>query len=271
MKIKGAILCLILAVSVGAISQKQSVVSENGPLPGMKFVKVNTGSFFMGSKKTVGNERNRGRFENLISNDAPFHKVNLKSFLIMTTEVTCGQWTRVMGGNPPADPYLAKGNVTHQDVMRFIRKLNEMDPGKNYRLPSEAEWEYACWAGTPNDGTSVFAEEYLERVAWTQNNSGKKVQRVGLKEPNAWGLYDMLGNVLEWCEDEYHPSYEGAPTDGSVWMTSPSPEKGVMRGGDCLLELFRCAPYARDWMFRNKNPHISVGFRLVRDEISPPR
>jgi formylglycine-generating enzyme required for sulfatase activity len=210
-------------------------------------------------------QREEGRLDNLIDNDKPRHKVKVGAFQIMTTEVTCGQWALVMNGPAPDDPAMAKGNVTYQDVRRFIDKLNALDPGKDYRLPSEAEWEYACWAGSPNDGTSVLSEERLDTIAWTRRNSGQKVHRVALKEPNAWGLYDMIGNVHEWCEDEYHDSYEGAPADGSAWMSSPSPDKGVIRGGDCWMELFRCCPYARDWMFRNKNPHFTIGFRLVRD------
>ena len=264
MKIKVAVICLILVTSFGIFPQKK-VVIQDGPLPDMKFVKVNGGSFFMGTAKVGKNKRSIGRYKNIIFNDTPLHKVNLKSFQIMTTEVTCEQWKIVMNEESAKDPKLAKGNVTHKVIMEFIDKLNKMDPGKNYRLPSEAQWEYACWAGTPNNGKSVIAPEMLDRIAWTQRNSDKKIQRVGLKEPNAWGLYDMIGNVQEWCSDQYHPCYDGAPLDGSAWITSPSPEKGVTRGGDCYLEIFRCNPYARDWMFRNKNPHFTIGFRLVRD------
>jgi len=261
---KVIMICLILILSSGLYSQRENVVIQDGPLPGMKFVRVDSGSFYMGSEKVSSNERNKGRYENLISNDAPLHKVNIKSFQIMTTEVTCEQWNMVMKGQQSEDPKVAKGNVTYRDVIEFVDKLNRIDPGKNYRLPSEAEWEYACWAGSPNDGKSVIPLEQIDRIAWTQRNSDKKVHKVALKEPNAWGLYDMIGNVHEWCEDEYHLSYDGAPSDGSVWITSASPEKGVMRGGDCFMELFRCSPYSRDWMFRNKNPHFTIGFRLVR-------
>ena len=233
----------------------------------MEFVKIESGFFFMGSKKVNANQRDEGKFENMVDNDKPLHKVDIKTFEIMTTEVTCEQWNFVMNGENAVDPKLAKGNVTYKDVKEFITKLNALDKTYNYRLPSEAEWEYACWAGSPNDGISVISPEQLDRIAWTNRISDKKVQQVALKEPNAWGLYDMIGNVYEWCEDEYHNSYEGAPSDGSAWITSSSPEKGVTRGGECFMELFRCSPYSRDWMFRNKNPHFTVGFRLVREPL----
>ncbi len=236
-----------------------------GPLPEMEFIQIGAGEFFMGSVQAAGSPRNNGRFENLVGNDTPYHPVSIRPFQIMTTEVTCGQWNSVMNNRTAEDPLLAKGNVTHQDAMEFIGRLNAMDPGKNYRLPSEAEWEYACWAGSVNDGRSIIPMDLLDRIAWTHRNSDKKIHRVGQKEPNAWGLHDMIGNVQEWCEDEYHATYSGAPANGRAWVTSPSSEKGVTRGGDCWMELFRCSPYSRDWMFRNKNPHFTIGFRLVRD------
>lgn len=262
---KGLILVCLILLSISLQPRQNDPLFVKGPWPGMRFRRIDAGEFFMGSVNGDDLQREKGRLDNLIDNDKPRHKVKVGAFQIMTTEVTCGQWALVMNGPAPDDPAMAKGNVTYQDVRRFIDKLNALDPGKDYRLPSEAEWEYACWAGSPNDGTSVLSEERLDTIAWTRRNSGQKVHRVALKEPNAWGLYDMIGNVHEWCEDEYHDSYEGAPADGSAWMSSPSPDKGVIRGGDCWMELFRCCPYARDWMFRNKNPHFTIGFRLVRD------
>ena len=263
---KRVILFISLFMSAPILfSQQTAIEAVNGFLPEMKFVKIQAGSFLMGTEKGSNHEREKDKFENMLDNDKPLHKVSIKAFQMMTTEVTCAQWNFIMNGQTAENPTLAKGNVIYKDVMDFINKLNAFDPGKNYRLPSEAEWEYACWAGSPNDGISVISFELLDRIAWTQRNSNKKVQRVALKEPNAWGLYDMIGNVYEWCEDEYHESYNGTPLDGSAWITSLSPEKGVVRGGDCFMELFRCTPYSRDWMFRNKNPHFTIGFRLVRD------
>lgn len=265
------IISVISLAAVNLFSQQKNNVAVKGPLPKMEFVKINAGEFLMGTEKGSSELRDKPRAGSLnastsIDNDKPAHKVSVKAFQMMTTEVTCEQWNKIMSNQLTDNPDVAKGKVMYVDILEFIKKLNTLDPGKNYRLPSEAEWEYACWAGNPNDGKSVIPVEVLDRIAWTQGNSGKKVQRVAAKEPNAWGLYDMIGNVWEWCEDEYHNSYEGAPTDGSAWKTSSSPEKGVIRGGDCWMGLGGCQPSAREWMFRNKNPHFTIGFRLVRDK-----
>lgn len=253
---------LLILTSIYLYSQSKINTKVKGPLPGMEFVLIESGSFFMGSDK---DKREEDKYENLKDNDKPIHRVDIKTFQIMTTEITCEQWNNVMTGGKAENSLLARGNVTYADVMEFINKLNAIDSGKNYRLPTEAEWEYACWAGSQNDGISVISMEQLDKIAWTNRNSDKKIHQVALKEPNAWGLYDMIGNVYEWCADEYHISYKGAPVDGSSWITSSNPEKGVVRGGDCYMDLFRCSPYSRDWMFRNKNPHFTIGFRLVRD------
>ncbi len=245
-----------LLLAGNAFSERVDSSTIQGPLLKMVFVRIPAGTCVIGSADGDKNGRD---------NEKPAHRVNIKPFQMMTTEVTCGQWDKVMNTPSSADPDLAKGNVTCHDVMEFIGKLNILDKGKHYRLPSEAEWEYACRAGMTGD-IPDDSGEYLDKIAWTQRNSGKKVQKVALRTPNAWGLYDMIGNVHEWCEDEYHDSYKSAPADGSAWISSPNPEKGVLRGGDCFMELFRCRPAARDWMFRNKNPHFTVGFRLARDD-----
>jgi formylglycine-generating enzyme required for sulfatase activity len=98
--------------------------------------------------------------------------------------------------------------------------------GKAYRLPSEAEWEYGCRAGTTGD----YAGD-LDAMAWYFKNSGSKTHPVGQKQPNAFGLYDMHGNVWEWCEDVWHGNYKDAPTDGSAWLSGTDSSDRVVRGG----------------------------------------
>ena len=111
------------------------------------------------------------------------------------------------------------------DVQEFSKKLQQITR-KAYRLPSEAEWEYACRAGTKGD----YAGD-LEKMAWYYDNSGGQTHPVGQKEPNAFGLYDMYGNVWEWCEDVWHDNYKDAPVDGTAWTDGGNQNVRVVRGG----------------------------------------
>lgn len=121
-------------------------------------------------------------------------------------------------------------------------------------------------SGSFNMGCDMADDNKIEEGKYENMvDTDKPLHKVALKEPNARGLYDMIGNVHDWCEDEYYASYGSALRDGSAWITLASPEKGVIRGGDCWMELFRCNPYSRDWTFKNKNPHFTIGFRIVRD------
>jgi formylglycine-generating enzyme required for sulfatase activity len=108
-------------------------------------------------------------------------------------------------------------SVSWDDVQQFIKKLNEKEGTNKYRLPSEAEWEYAAHAGTTTRYSFGDDESMLVDYAWYDANSGNKTHEVGQKKPNPWGLYDIYGNVWEWVQDKYHDSYNGAPIDGSAW------------------------------------------------------
>lgn len=164
---------------------------------GMELVLIPAGTFMMGTEKQ--------------DEAKPVHRVIIsKEFYMGKYEVTQAQWQKVMGTNPSKfkGDNLPVETVSWNDAQDFIRVLNAMNDGYIYHLPSEAEWEYACRAGTQGDGEK-------EPMAWP----GKmQPQLVGSKQPNAWGLYDMQGNVMEWCEDTYNEGYEGAPTDGSAWV-----------------------------------------------------
>ena len=188
---------------------------------GIEFMLILPGSFMMGS--TNG------------SDEKPVHQVTIKySFYMGRFEVTQAQWQSVMGNNPSsfkgdlAEPYikLPVEHVSWDDAQEFIRKLNEMNDAYRYRLPSEAEWEYACRAGTTGDYAGT-----LNDMAWYAENSENRTHPVGQKQPNAWGLFDMHGNVWEWCEDWYHETYSGAPTDGSAWLSGGEHKYRVLRGG----------------------------------------
>ena len=190
---------------------------------GIELVWIPAGSFNMGSTNRDADEK-------------PVHQVNIaQPFYIGKFEVTQGQWNAVMGNNPsnfkdcgincPVD------NVSWNDANEFIRRLNEMNDGYIYRLPSEAEWEYACRAGTTED----YAGDVKE-MAWFSENSKNKTHAVGQKQLNAWGLADMHGNVWEWCEDWYHETYHGAPVNGNAWLSGGEQKVRVMRGGSWYSE-----------------------------------
>jgi formylglycine-generating enzyme required for sulfatase activity len=252
-----------MAVSVIASAAKQSppgvlasaAKQSPSPLPGMTFALIPAGAFTMGSP---ANEEGRD------DDESPQHRVTLNSFYIMTTEVTQSQWQAVMGSNPSyfKGDNLPVEQVSWNDVQEFIKKLNQRDPGKGYRLPSEAEWEYSCRAGTTTRFYTGNAEADLARAGWYDGNSGSKTHAVGQKTPNAWDLYDMHGNVWEWCQDWYHDSYNGAPVDGRAWET-PSETFRVLRGGSWGINVRICRSSFR---FRyepdNRNDYF-FGFRVA--------
>jgi formylglycine-generating enzyme required for sulfatase activity len=230
---------------------------------GMELVYVPAGSFMMGSDKND--------FEK------PIHQVTISNgFYMGRYEVTQAQWQEVMGNNPSnfKGDNLPVETVSWNDAQEFIRRLNARGDGYTYRLPSEAEWEYACRAGTTGD----YAGN-LDSMGWYWENSGDarlsgewnydrlkanndRTHPVGQKQPNAWGLYDMHGNVWEWCEDIGHENYNGAPSDGSTWMSGGDSNRRVLRGGswDNVAVLLRSANRLR---LSPVNRNYNHGLRLV--------
>jgi len=189
---------------------------------GMRLVEIPGGQFDMGS--TVG------------PGEAPVHRVFVRSFWMGVTEVTQAQWRAVMGTNPShfaqAGPDAPVEMVSWDDAQAFVRTLTAREPGWRYRLPSEAEWEYACRAGMAQDPYGP-----PEAIAWIKENSGGTTHPVGLKQPNAFGLFDMFGNVPEWTEDTWHADYTGAPADGSAWAGGDTAHH-TLRGGGWDLPAF---------------------------------
>jgi formylglycine-generating enzyme required for sulfatase activity len=219
--------------------------------PKVEMVFVPGGSFLMGSPE---NEPGRELYE------GPQHRVTVQSFYIGKYEVTQAQWQAVIGGNPShfKGDDLPVESVSWNDTKEFCRRLSEMT-GEEYRLPTEAEWEYACRAKTD----SAYADD-LDEMAWYAKNSDSKTHPVGLKRPNAFELYDMHGNVREWCEDDWHGSYVNAPNDGSAW--GDKPERGsarVNRGGGWNFAAAECRSAYRDCNTSGFS-FSHVGFRLVR-------
>lgn len=159
-------------------------------------VRVEGGTFTMGATAEQGSDAD--------SDENPAHQVTLSSFHIGKYEVTQGEWKAVMGTNPSyiKGDNLPVENVSWDDCQEFIRKLNEMT-GKNFRLPTEAEWEYAARGGNKSNGTKYAGGSDIGSVAWYDGNSGETTHPVGQKRANELGLYDMTGNVWEWCQDWY--------------------------------------------------------------------
>ncbi len=214
-----------------------------------EMVVIPAGSFEMGANDGDSNER-------------PPHRVTLaRPFAIGKTEVTQSQWKAVMGNNPSyfknCGDTCPVESVSWDDAQQFIRKLNTRT-GKHYRLPSEAEWEYACRAGGRHQ---YCGGDNLDSVAWYDKNSDFKTHPVATKQPNAFGLYDMTGNVREWVEDSYHANYTGAPADGGAWQGDGA--ERVLRGSTwgCFTQISRAAIRRG---FEPAGRFRTVGFRLAR-------
>jgi formylglycine-generating enzyme required for sulfatase activity len=217
---------------------------------GMEFVLVPAGKFQMGS--------------NASDTEKPIHEVTIGSpFYMGKYPVTQGEWFGVMGENPShftGDDRLPVERVSWDDCQGFIKRLNAKNDGYLYRLPSEAEWEYACRAGTEGNYSGELGE-----IAWYAENSVGKTHLVGKKKPNIWGLYDMCGNVYEWCQCAWHDSYDGAPIDGSAWEQDLHKAR-ILRGGAWASRARFCRSANRD----DRAPDVRTeynGFRVVATKI----
>ncbi len=198
------------------------------------------------------------------ADEMPQHAVSIKAFSLGKFEVTQEQWFAMMGNLPSkfTGRTLPVEQVSWDDAQVFVKKLSEKT-GKQYRLPSEAEWEYAARAGSQTSYSFGDDARELGRYAWLSENSGQTSHPVGEKQPNAWGLHDMSGNVWEWTEDCLQGSYNGAPTDGRAW-TSGYCLLRVVRGGSVSYgpEGLRAAVRIGD---STAYRIFSVGFRVARD------
>ena len=222
----------------------------------LEMVGLPAGQFLMGSPDSDPDARD---------NEKPQHQVKVNSFAIGKYPVTQAQYEAVMGTNPSRfqnNPQNPVERVSWNDAQAFCQKLSRIT-GKTYRLPTEAEWEYACRAGTTTRYYFGDDANQLGDYAWYYGNSQGTTHPVGQKKPNAWGLYDMSGNVWEWCEDNWHDNYIGAPTDGSAWLKNGNDNRSPLRGGSWSVDPDYCRSAFRSDSVRRGNVYGSLGFRVV--------
>jgi len=246
-------------------------------------VSIPSGSFIMGASKDEENSRD---------NERPQHLVNVPAFFMGKYPITQAQYEAVMGTNPsrykdkPDSPSRPVENVIWEDAQEFCKKLSELT-GREYKLPSEAQWEYACRAmpspPTSRDKKGIiyppfhFGETISTKVA---NYNGDEIYGRGEKGENRdettavgyfgvaneFGLCDMHGNVWEWCEDDWHDNYEGAPTDGSAWIDPKGEESNKtshpLRGGSWFNGPRYCRSAARN-LNNIFNRFSAFGFRVI--------
>ena len=212
-----ALAILLCVASISGVVRRQRL-----PASAMEFVRIPPGEFMMGCS-TSDNECD--------DDEKPAHQVTItKGFLIGRYEVTAGQWKAVMGKEPPnfkAD-FLPAQFVSWNEAQEFIRRLNQRNDGYLYRLPTEAEWEYTCRAGTKGD-----YPDNLEWLAWYEANSGHRPHQIGEKHPNDWGVYDMNGNLEEWCQDWYDKDYY-SHSPGTDPQGPATGTERVIRGGSFI-------------------------------------
>jgi len=200
--------------------------------------------------------------------ELPAHQVKVNSFYLGKYEVTQREWADIMS-EKPADsiaycPDCPVVRVSWDMIQEFLARVNSRTTTAYYRLPTEAEWEYAARGGAKTMNNPFAGGEDLDLVAWHDGNSGGSFHPVGQKLANELEFYDMSGNVCEWCQDKWHANYKGAPVDGKSWVQEGTVGR-VFRGG-CWNRLYLdCHTSARYWDY----PHSrfdNVGFRLARSK-----
>ncbi|MGB3491637.1 MAG: SUMF1/EgtB/PvdO family nonheme iron enzyme [Elainellaceae cyanobacterium] len=252
----------------------------------LEMVQVPSGSFWMGQTESETQELicqfGKEKYQQYFAYELPRHQVNVSSFFMGRAPVTQAQYEAVMGTNPAMkydnEKFVAPNKpvvgVSWNDAIAFCERLSEQT-GNTYRLPSEAEWEYACRAGTTTP--FYFGETITPDLAnydgnYTYGSGSKGIYRqkttdVGSFPANRLGLYDMHGNVWEWCFDQWHKDYQGAPADGNPWNVDGEGDYRIVRGGSWYNDPRLCRSASR---YRNDPDFVNndIGFRV---SCSPPR
>jgi formylglycine-generating enzyme required for sulfatase activity len=261
----GCLACASLLLPPGAASRQDAKADAILKRFAGEFISITPGkgkypaSFVMGSVRGPKEER-------------PAHKVTLRRpFALAKYEVTQELYQVIAGNNPSRwkGPRNSVEMVSWDEagafcrkVTRELRRLGLLGEGEVIRLPTEAQWEYVCRAGTTTAYSFGDDAGELTKYAWFTGNARGNDPPVGVKKPNRWGFYDLHGYVWEWCADAWHPSYEGAPADGSAWDSEGAKER-VIRGGAWTEPADRCRS-----AFRGHAPPgtrtAAIGFRCVR-------
>ncbi|MGK7951977.1 MAG: SUMF1/EgtB/PvdO family nonheme iron enzyme [Xenococcaceae cyanobacterium] len=226
-------------------TQAQYFTEDLGNGVELDMVSIPGGKFMMGSAGGEG-----------YNPEKPQHEITVQPFFMAKFQVTQAQWREIASLprvkrdlNPKPSEFkgdnLPVERVSWDEAEEFCQRLSK-HTGKEYSLPSEAEWEYACRAGTIT--TFHFGEKITNKLA---NYESARTKPVGSFPPNAFGLYDMHGNVWEWCEDDWHDNYNGAPTDGSAWRSVLGGDTKVIRGGSWYDHQWNCRSAVRDFYPRN--------------------
>lgn len=243
----------LASVQDGATSSVTDTLSfvVNGVTFDMKLIEH--GTFLMGATPEQ---------EDPCDDEKPVHQVTLtKDYYMGETQVTQALWRAVMGDNPSY--FKGENNpvecVSWDDCQEFVKKLNELT-GEKFRLPTEAEWEFAARGGNKSNHTEYAGSNNLDEVAWYNGNSGKKTHPVAQKQANELGLYDMSGNVGEWCSDRYGRYSESSLTDP---LGPSSGDYCVLRGGGWIGDARHCRVSFRSRSNPDFRYYRSIGFRLA--------
>ena len=281
---------LLAALAICALAPAQAADFTNSI--GMQFITIPAGSFYMGSCKLSAEQQEKNKKRKFMGlepegpacpsgagadakaydDETPQHRVSIaQAFQLGAHEVTLGQFKQFIAGAERydllSDDFMkynragdnaAVARVSWQDAQAFIKWLNGKEGGERYRLPSEAEWEYAARAGTTTRYSWGDSASEAGAYAWYDKNAydrGEKyAHTVGAKKPSPWGLYDMHGNVWEWTQDCWNSSYNGAPGDGSAWLAGDC-SKRVLRGGSWHFD--------RDFLRSANRKFDTTGYRSI--------
>jgi formylglycine-generating enzyme required for sulfatase activity len=249
LRLRAALIFGLTAVAGTAFAEPEAGAIWVEPATGMKFTWVPSGCFDMGDASENPDE-------------TPVHNVCVKGFYLGVQEVTQAQYEKVVGKNPShfAGKNLPVDSVSWNHARDMAQTLTTRS-GVQFRLPSEAEWEYACRAGGYH--TFYCGEGKVTSFAWFSKNSDDQSAEVGGKAPNHWGLFDMSGNVWEWTMDCWHENYKDAPNDGSPWVEGGDCKNRVARGGSFGSASSSVRASTRNW-YLSSGEFIDTGFRLLR-------